>query len=339
MCANTLTNILFACIFETLMKSINFVIVGDDYQIAAELGKKGTSTDLSIYDRKTHDAIYTWAVPITFPDKIQSLMQAVNIAEYAILNVTKIDKYLGEQILALDATNMTEGFILHSYGVDEMELKKLITSTTASNYKFLGNVDQLKQEIGKLEPKAADETRECVIQIDHAFNVKGVGTVVLGIIKQGAVKTYDQLKILPSGKDVLIKSIEMHDDPVNESKSPARVGLAVKGVDAADISRGDMLCSPDSSSIKMATNAIVAGFIKNPYYKGNLTQNQTYIVSLGAQIKPVKIKNSDTTNNINNNKIEIVPEKPFVYFLGQPYALLKPDNSGTRIIGKGTIMQ
>jgi selenocysteine-specific translation elongation factor len=321
------------------MKSINFVIVGGDYQIAAELGKKGTSTDLLIYDRKTQDAIYTWTVPITFPDKIQSLMQAVNIAEYAILNVTKIDKYLGEQILALDATNMTEGFILHSYGVDEMELKKLITSTAASNYKFLGNVDQLKQEIGKLEPKAADETRECVIQIDHAFNVKGVGTVVLGIIKQGAVKTYDQLKILPSGKDVLIKSIQMHDDPVNESKSPARVGLAVKGVDAADISRGDMLCSPDSSSIKMATNAIVAGFIKNPYYKGNLTQNQTYIVSLGAQIKPVKIKNSDTTNNINNNKIEIVPEKPFVYFLGQPYALLKPDNSGTRIIGKGTIMQ
>jgi selenocysteine-specific translation elongation factor len=35
--------------------------------------------------------------------KIQSLMQAINIAEYAILNVTKIDKYLGEQIIALDA--------------------------------------------------------------------------------------------------------------------------------------------------------------------------------------------------------------------------------------------
>jgi hypothetical protein len=33
------------------MKSINFVIVGD-YQIASELGKKGTTTDLSIYDRK-----------------------------------------------------------------------------------------------------------------------------------------------------------------------------------------------------------------------------------------------------------------------------------------------
>jgi hypothetical protein len=30
-----------------------------DYQISGELGNKGTTTDLSIYDRKTQDAIYT----------------------------------------------------------------------------------------------------------------------------------------------------------------------------------------------------------------------------------------------------------------------------------------
>ena len=46
------------------------------------------------------------------------------------------------------------------------------------------------------------------------------------------MKTYDQLKIVPSGKDILVKSIQMHDVPVNESKSPARVGLAIKGVNA-----------------------------------------------------------------------------------------------------------
>ena len=107
----------------TVLKSVDFVIVGD-HQIAGELGKNGTTTDVSIYDRKTQDAIYTWTIAITFPEKIQSLMQAVNIGEYAIVNATKIDKYLGEQILALDAINITEGFILHSYDVDETEQKK-----------------------------------------------------------------------------------------------------------------------------------------------------------------------------------------------------------------------
>ena len=196
------------------MKSINFVIVGD-YQIASELGKKGTTTDLSIYDRKTQDAIYTWAVPITFPDKIQSLMQAINIAEYVILNVTKIDKYLGEQVLALDALNFGEGFILHSYEVDEMKLRTLIKNTAISDFKFLANIDQLKQQMGRLEPKGLEG--DCIIPIDHVFNVRGVGTVILGVIKQGAIKTHDQLKVLPSGKEILIKSIQMHDDPVAES--------------------------------------------------------------------------------------------------------------------------
>ncbi len=67
-----LRNILLECSKRNLMKSINFVIVGD-YQIVSELGKKGTTTDLSIYDRKTQDTIYTWTVPITFPDKIDNV--------------------------------------------------------------------------------------------------------------------------------------------------------------------------------------------------------------------------------------------------------------------------
>lgn len=70
------------------------------------------------------------------------------------------------------------------------------------------------------------------------------------------MKTYDQLKILPSGKNILVKSIQMHDDPVNESKSPARVGLAIKGVNADEISRGDVLCSRNASNLKITTDAI-----------------------------------------------------------------------------------
>jgi hypothetical protein len=39
----------------------------------------------------------------------------------------------------------------------------------------------------------------------------------------------------------------------------------------------------------------------------------------------------------NTDTIEIIPEKSLVFFSGQSYALLKPDNTGTRIIAKGMI--
>ena len=80
------------------------------------------------------------------------------------------------------------------------------------------------------------------------FNIKGIGTVILGVMARDCED--DQLKILPSGKNILVKSIQMHDDPVNESKSPARVGLAIKGVNADEISREDVLCSRNASNLR-----------------------------------------------------------------------------------------
>ncbi|HEY7507913.1 MAG TPA: EF-Tu/IF-2/RF-3 family GTPase [Nitrososphaera sp.] len=306
-----------------MLKSVNFVVLGD-HSIAAQLGKKGTSTDVTIYDRKTADVVYTWTAPITFPDKVQPLLQAVNIAEYAILNVAKLDKFLGEQILALDYAGIKDGFILHSYEVDREKLKALLKGTVLANYQFLDSVDQLKQEMIKLEPRAQEGP--AMIPVDHAFDVKGVGTVVLGVVRQGSIKAYDELTLQPSGKSIMIKSIQMHDDPADSASSPARVGLAVKGPSAGDISRGDVICAP--GTVKVASGAVAAKFQKSPFFKGDLADNQMYMLSVGMQIRPVKVKASGDT-------LEITPEKPMAYLPGQACVLLKPDSQGSRIIGKG----
>jgi selenocysteine-specific translation elongation factor len=36
-----------------------------------------------------------------------------------------------------------------------------------------------------------------IIHIDNIFYVKGVGVVVLGILKQGAIKVHDELMLFP----------------------------------------------------------------------------------------------------------------------------------------------
>ena len=42
-----------------MVKSINFVVLGKQ-DIASEFGKKGTESDLTLYDRKESDIIKTW---------------------------------------------------------------------------------------------------------------------------------------------------------------------------------------------------------------------------------------------------------------------------------------
>ena len=50
------------------MESVNFVILGDQ-SIATDFGKKGTSTDLTLFDRKEAEKIYTFVTPNGFPKK------------------------------------------------------------------------------------------------------------------------------------------------------------------------------------------------------------------------------------------------------------------------------
>ena len=106
--------------------------------------------------------------------------------------------------MALDTVGRKEGFVLHSYGVDREKPKTLLKNTSLSNYQFVDSVDQLKHEMGKLKPKGTDGS--AVIPIDHAFDIKGIGMVVLGVVKKGTVRAYDELALARGGKKILVKS-------------------------------------------------------------------------------------------------------------------------------------
>ena len=305
------------------MKSINFVVLGEQ-TIANDFGKKGTSTDVTLYDKKESDVIRTWVTPSGFPDKIQPLLQAINLAEYVIFYVASLDKFTGEQIIALDILKKTDGIISHTYEVDENRLSAMLKGTVLERYKKVNSSD-IKVEISKIPPKLNEGKTKVVI--DHCFDVKGVGTVVLGKILQGKLKQYDNLKLFPSGIDVMIKSIQMHDDPVEEATSPARVGLSVKGVKVDDITRGDYLCEDESQNIQ---TEIKLDFKQNPFYKNSISENQMCLASIGLQIKAAKFK------SINPLVLEF--EKPVVCDKNEICVILKPESSTVRILGHGKIL-
>ena len=304
------------------VKSINFVVLGKQ-DLASEFGKKGTVTDLSLYDRKESDIIKTWVTPSGFPEKIQPLFQAINLAEYVIFHVDKLDKFTGEQIIALDSLKKEKGILSHTFDVDESKLDLMIKGTVVENYAKVDQ-DKIKEEMDKLEPLTSEGPSEMVI--DHCFDVKGVGTVILGKLTNGVIKQYDNLKLHPLGIDVLIKSIQMHDDPVEASVTPARVGLAVKGVKPDEVGRGDIISEEGAIEIK---TEIELDFQKNPFYKNDIAENQGCLVNIGLQIKAAKFTSV--------SPLKLMFEKPIVCKKNQIAVILKPESSTIRILGSGTI--
>ena len=291
--------------------------------IAAEFGKKGTVTDISLYDRKESDIIRTWVTPSGFPEKIQPLLQAINLAEFVIFFVDKLDKFTGEQIIALDSLKKDKGILSHAFEVDESKLNSMIKETMIENYVKVDH-DKIKEEIDKIKPILNEGPSEMVV--DHCFDVKGVGTVILGKVTAGKIKQYDNLKLYPSDSEVLIKSIQMHDDPVSEAVVPARVGLAVKGVKPDEVNRGDII---SEEKAVLVTSEIELEFTKSPYYKNELSEGQMCLVSIGLQIKAAKFSS-------------IIPlrlkfEKPIAYHRGDIAVILKPESPTIRILGSGQI--
>jgi selenocysteine-specific translation elongation factor len=308
------------------VESINFVCLGQT-EFVKELGKKGQSSDVTTYDMKKEDRIMTYVIPSGYPEKIQPLITAVNLAEYSIVNVNKLDRYLGEQIVALDLLHLDQGFLLHSYEVDNEKLKSLLKNTVASYFKVEQNIESLKESINSLSSVKRDGPP--IIHIDNIFNVKGVGVVVLGILKQGTIKVHDELILFPQKKRVTIKSIQMHDKNVEESYSPARVGLALTGVSYGEITRGDILSN--FNHFTSADQELIMDFNMIPFYKNDLSENHLYLLSIGTQIKPVKLK------KLENDKLKIISEKLFSFRAKDIAILLNPDSKGIRMVGSGNI--
>ena len=306
-----------------MVKSINFVVLGKQ-DLASEFGKKGTESDLTLYDRKESDVIKTWVIPNGFPEKIQPLFQAINLAEYVIFHVDKLDKFTGEQIIALDSLKKEKGILSHTFDVDESKLNMMIKGTVVENYTRVDQ-DKIKDEMNTLEPITNDNPAELLI--DHCFDVKGVGTVILGKVSNGTIKQYDNLKLYPHNIDVLIKSIQMHDDPVPESVCPARVGLAVKGAKPDEVGRGDVISVEGAVEIK---TEIELDFEKSPFYKSEITENQGCLVNIGLQTKAAKFSSI--------TPLKLVFEKPIVCKKNDIAVILKPESTTIRILGSGKIL-
>jgi selenocysteine-specific translation elongation factor len=280
-----------------------------------------------MYDHKKDDRIMTYVIPSGYPDRIQPLITAVNLAEYSVINVSKLDKYLGEQIVALDLLHIDKGFLLYSYEVDNKVLTSLLKGTVVSSFKVEENIESLKRSITSLSAVKRDGPP--IIHIDNIFNVKGVGVVVLGILKQGTIKVHDKLTLFPQKREVTIKSIQMHDKDVKESYSPARIGLALTNVSFDEITRGDVLSTISHST--SADQEIIMDFNKVPFYKNDLSENHSYLLSIGTQIKPAKIE------KLENTRLKIMSEKAFSFKASDIAILLNPDSKGIRIVGSGSV--
>ncbi len=93
-------------------------------------------------------------------------------------------------------------------------------------------------------PKPIDKPLR--IPIQAVYSIKGVGTVPVGRVEQGVLRPGDIVLLQPGGLKAEVKSIEMHHQSLPQAVPGDNIGFALKGVEKSQITRGMIVCPPDS---------------------------------------------------------------------------------------------
>lgn len=314
------------------MGNITVAVIGaQDY--SGQIGKKGTSTDITLFDVKKGEATVTFIEPTRYPERLAPLFYACALATKALVVVDELSASLGEQLVMLQCSGIKSGiFVLRNY-IQPEKIMPLIKGTPLENFEFIAddpNVIREKLLAEAAQIQTATATQVGTVPVDHAFNVKGVGVVILGIVVNGDVAKHASLKVLPGVKTAVVRSIQKHDDEFEEAVTGDRVGFALKSVDVEDLDRGTVLTNDPTvkTQNKLQTQASLVKYWQTPIKAGMVMH-----VGHWAQFLTAKVEEATEGDDFRNPTLTLALDKPLVYRPGDSAVLMYLEGTKLRVAG------
>jgi selenocysteine-specific elongation factor len=151
--------------------------------------------------------------------------------EHGVVAVTKVD--------AVDAVTVTVAVDEAAELAPGAEVVR-VSATTGEG------LDELRAALGRAadgaeEAPAERPTRLCV---DRSFTLRGFGTIVTGTLWSGSIAAGDELRLEPSGRNMRVRSVQVHDREVERADAGQRVAVGLPGVERRSVRRGDVLVEP-----------------------------------------------------------------------------------------------
>jgi selenocysteine-specific elongation factor len=149
--------------------------------------------------------------------------------ERGVVAVTKADAVDGETLeLALE------------------EARELVpeAAVVAVSAKTGVGLDELRTALAEVAVERTRTDGPTRLYVDRVFSLRGIGTLATGTLWSGTVGEGDDLRLEPPGLEVRVRSVQVHDQPVERAEAGQRVAVALPGVERSRLRRGDALLTP-----------------------------------------------------------------------------------------------
>jgi selenocysteine-specific elongation factor len=110
-------------------------------------------------------------------------------------------------------------------------------------------LDELRSALAEVATGVArhDAGGPARLHVDRSFTLRGIGTVATGTLWSGTIGEGDELRVEPRGRTVRVRSVQVHDRPVERADAGQRVAVSLPGVERQELRRGDVLLTPGTA--------------------------------------------------------------------------------------------
>jgi len=145
-------------------------------------------------------------------------------------------------------------------------------------------LDDLRAELGRLadEVEHARADASTRLYVDRSISIPGFGPVATGTLWSGSIATGDRLRLEPSGRDVRVRSIQVHDRDVPEADAGQRVAVSLPGLERDEVTRGEALVTPGAYAVTYRLDVVLDELVP-------IGDNARVQVHLGTAHAPARV--------------------------------------------------
>lgn len=167
-----------------------------------------------------------------------------------IVFLNKVDMVSDQELLDLVEIEVRDLLKKYNFPGDEVPvIKGSALKAIEGDADAEKSIMDLVKALDEYVPDPERETdKPFLLPIEDVFSIKGRGTVVTGRIERGIVKVNEEVEIvgIKPTKKTVVTGVEMFRKLLDEGRAGDNVGVLIRGIERADVERGQVLAKPGS---------------------------------------------------------------------------------------------
>ena len=173
------------------------------------------------------------------------------------------------------------------------------------------------------------------LYVDRTFSMDGFGAVATGTLIGGEIQREQRLMVLPQGREVRVRGIQVHNASAERAEAGQRTALNLSGINVDEIEHGNVICPIEFSSVTQNIDVSIRILSSFPRELPHWTRLRFYLGTSETFCRAILLV-SQFVSRGDTAEIQLRLEKPILTFRGDRFIVR--DFSAQHTIGGGKIM-